>query len=99
MASASRTPDPAAWPLLDAAARAEMAPFGVERATSAGELLFEAGDASLELFVVLDGEVEIVRDDGTDEAVVAAYETGGFIGELTLLTGQRRFVSARVTRA
>ena len=76
-----------------------MAPFGTERPTSAGDLLFQAGDASQELFVVLEGAVEIVRYDGTDEVVVAAYESGGFIGELTLLTGQRRFVTARVTRA
>ena len=76
-----------------------MAPFGTERPTSAGDLLFQAGDASQELFVVLEGAVEVVRYDGTDEVVVAAYESGGFIGELTLLTGQRRFVTARVTRA
>jgi thioredoxin reductase (NADPH) len=76
-----------------------MAPFGTERPMRAGEFLFEAGDTEQDLFVVLDGAVEIVRSDGNDEVAVATYESGGFIGELTLLTGQRRFVSARVLRA
>jgi CRP-like cAMP-binding protein len=40
---------------------AEVASFRSERAVVAGELLFAAGDASYELFVVLDGEVEVVR--------------------------------------
>ena len=85
--------------MLGASERAETASFGSERPAVPGELLFQAGDASQELFVVLDGEVEVVRRDGTDEVVVAAFTAGGFIGELGLLTGQRRFLSARVTRA
>lgn len=71
-----------------------MASFGDERVTSDGELLFVAGEASYDLFVILDGEVEVVRE----EAVVATFGPGAFVGELTLLTGQRRFLSARVIR-
>jgi thioredoxin reductase (NADPH) len=76
-----------------------MASFGTERAVAAEELLFEAGEASYDLFVVLEGQVEIVRPDATGEEVVATYEPGGFVGELTLLTGQRRFLNGRVSRA
>ena len=87
--------DPVAWPVLGAADLADVATFGSERATQAGELLFQAGEASDDLFVILEGEVEIVAGDGT---VVAEYGPGGFAGELALLTGQRRFVNGRVTR-
>ncbi len=90
--------DPAAWPVLDALQLADMATFGTERATQAGELLFQAGEPTSEMFVVLEGEIEVVRPDETDEAVVAAYGPGGFAGELALLTGQRRFLTGRVTR-
>src|SRR6267154_1932698 len=31
-------------------------------------------------------------------APIAVYGPGGFVGELNLLTGQRRFLTARVTR-
>ncbi len=75
-----------------------MTPFGSERTVARGDLLFEAGEASYDLFVVLEGEVQIVRSTGADEAIVTAFEEGSFVGELTLLTGQRRFLTARVTR-
>ncbi len=68
-----------------------------ERAVSSGELLFEAGEASYDLFVVLEGEVEVVRFDGAKAIVIIAYGPGGFVGELNLLTGQRRSLSCRVS--
>lgn len=97
--SAQAARDDRAFPVLSAAQLAEVAPFGAEKPARTGQLLFEAGDASSDFFVVLDGEVEVVRLDGEDEEVVAAYGPGGFVGELSLLTGQRRFLTARVTQA
>ncbi len=91
--------DAIAWPVLSAAELADIAAFGEERATATGELLFQAGDASYDLFVVLEGEVQVVRSDTADEVVVAAFGPGTFIGELGLLTGQRRFLSGRVSQA
>jgi thioredoxin reductase (NADPH) len=90
--------DPAS-PLLSASELSEMAQFGAERQVAAGQLLFRAGEATYDLFVVLEGEVEIVRSDGTDEIVIFVFGPGSFVGELTLLTGQRRFLSCRVTQA
>jgi len=90
--------DTIAGPLLSAAELAEMTPFGSERTTTVGDLLFEAGEASYDLFVVLDGEVEVLRADGMDEMAVARFVAGNFVGELTLLTGQRRFLTGRVSR-
>src|SRR5271156_584468 len=87
-----------AFPLLSRSELAEMVSFGSEKPVAVGELLFEAGDASFELFVVLDGEVEVVRSDHVHDDVVAVYGAGGFVGELTLLTGQLRFLTGRVTR-
>jgi thioredoxin reductase (NADPH) len=92
---AAAPPDP--FPVLTPAQLAEIAAFGSERPMSPGELLFEAGEASYDLFVILEGEVEIVRFDDADASVIAAYGPGGFAGELNLLTGQRRTLSCRVT--
>jgi thioredoxin reductase (NADPH) len=91
--------DQVAWPILSAAEMSEIASFGVERAVADGELLFATGEPSDEFFVVLEGEVEIVGQDGRQEVVLAEYGPGGFVGELSLLTGQRRFVTGRVKRA
>jgi thioredoxin reductase (NADPH) len=89
--------DAAASAVLGASELAEISAFGTERQTAAGQLLFEAGEASNDLFVILEGQAEIVRVDTPDAVVIASYGPGGFPGELNLLTGQRRFLSCRVT--
>ena len=98
-ASAPDFNDAISSPQLSDAELAEMAPFGTEQSVAVGHVLFEAGEATGDLFVVLEGAVEVVRSAGKDEAVVAVFGAGTFIGELTLLTGQRRFLTARVSQA
>jgi thioredoxin reductase (NADPH) len=97
--SASISPDPVAFPVLSASELGELAAFGSERAVSAGELLFKAGEASFDLFVILEGAAEVFRSGDEGDVVVAEFEPGMFVGELNLLTGQRRFLTARITRA
>jgi thioredoxin reductase (NADPH) len=97
--SAIETLDAVASPLLSASELSEMAAFGTEKAVTAGEILFRAGEASYDLFVILEGEAEVVRSDGNDEVVLVTFGPGTFVGELTLLTGQRRFLTGRVSRA
>ena len=87
-----------AWPLLDPSAVREIAAFGSEIDVEAGQVLYRAGGEPPNFFVVIDGEVEIVRE-GADEVVIAAHGPGRFVGELNLLTGQRPYLSARVSRA
>jgi thioredoxin reductase (NADPH) len=86
-----------AFPVLSAAQLTEISEFGSEQAIAAGEFLFQAGEASYDLFVILEGEAEVVRVDGHDRVVIASYRAGGFVGELNLLTGQRRSLSCRIT--
>jgi thioredoxin reductase (NADPH) len=97
--SANGGQDEVAFPVLSASELSEIAAFGTEEPTQAGQLLFQAGEASYDLFVVLEGEVEVGRSDGPQDIVVATFGAGGFVGELSLLTGQRRFLTARVTQA
>jgi thioredoxin reductase (NADPH) len=86
-------------PTLGAPALAELAQFGEERAVTAGEVLYRAGDLSYDFHVVLEGRVEIVRQDIDTETVIASYGPGGFLGELSLLTGQRPYLTGRVTES
>jgi thioredoxin reductase (NADPH) len=83
---------------LSSAELAELAAFGEERRVETGDLLFRAGDESYDFFVVLAGEVEIVRPHVDGDARVVVHGAGRFIGELSLLTGQRPYLTARVTR-
>ena len=77
---------------------AEVAEFGAEQPMAVAQLLFEAGESSYDLFVVLEGEVEILAvvspdDDGSDHEPIFVFGPGNFVGELNLLTGQRRFLT------
>jgi thioredoxin reductase (NADPH) len=90
--------DALAYPVLSASQIAEMAEFGSEQTVPAGYVLFEAGESSQDLFVVLDGHVEVTRSERGAEVVVVEFGAGDLVGELTLLTGQRRFLTARFTR-
>ena len=76
----------------------DLATFGTERAVEAGDVLYRAGDAGYDFIVILDGEVEIVRREPTGDVVVAVHSAGRFLGELNLLTGQRAYLTARVSR-
>jgi thioredoxin reductase (NADPH) len=76
----------------------ELATFGTERAVAAGEVLYRAGDDGYDFFVVLEGEMEIVRGEPTGDVVVAVHGAGRFLGELNLLTGQRAYLTARATQ-
>ena len=96
--SASSSTDSVVWPVLSASELADLATFATERTTKCGELLFQAGEASYDLFVVLEGEAQVVRPGGADEVLLAEFGPGTFIGELALLTGQRRIVTGRVSR-
>jgi thioredoxin reductase (NADPH) len=81
---------------LDAHQLAVLDGFGARRAVTTGDVLYAAGDAGYDFFVVLAGAVEITGHfDGTDE-VIARHGPGHFLGELNLLTGQRAFLTARV---
>jgi thioredoxin reductase (NADPH) len=98
--SAEGTRNPAIAPPLSPSQLQEMATFGSEREVAVGDVLFEAGEASFDLFVVLEGEVQVVRSGGgAEDVVVTTFEPGDFVGEMNLLTGQRRFLTARVSRA
>ena len=75
----------------------ELSEFGERREFAAGDVLYRAGESTSDFYVVIEGGVEVVRDDDSQQLVVA-YTAGQFIGELGLLTGQRTFLTARSTR-
>jgi thioredoxin reductase (NADPH) len=76
----------------------ELMPFGEERTIERGDVLYQAGAELPAFFVVLQGEVEIVRQDNSGEEVVARHGPGRFLGELNLFTGQRTYLTARVAK-
>jgi thioredoxin reductase (NADPH) len=94
---ASELPE-AATVTLGEAERAELAPFGVERDIAVGDVLYRAGDAEYDFIVIIEGAVEIIRSEPQGDVRVALHTAGRFVGELNMLTGQRAYLTARVTQ-
>lgn len=68
------------------------------RSVQSGEVLIEQGDRSVPFFVVITGEVEILRPLGAHETLVTVHGPGEFTGEVNMLSGRRSLVRARVTK-
>ncbi|MEN3360265.1 MAG: thioredoxin reductase, partial [Mycobacteriales bacterium] len=92
----AETPDlNGAYPRLDEAGIAALAPLGRRRRVQPEEILFREGDRECEFFVVLAGMVASVEGYGTtEESVISVHGRGRFLGELSLLTGEGSYYTA-----
>ena len=87
-------------PVLDVAQLEVLSRYGSEHDTAAGEVLFADGDLTYDLIVVLAGEARIIEGRGqAGETIIATYGHGQFLGEISLLTGQRAYLSAVASTA
>jgi len=91
--------DPTMFPTLDSAQIARLAPFGVEMRAPAGEILFDQGDISHGVFVVLEGSIEIISISNGAPAVMRVLGPGMFTGEVNQLSARRSLVQARAGEA
>ncbi len=61
---------------------------------AASEVIFAEGSIGRELYVVLSGKVNIVRNPGPDESVIASLGKGEFFGEMAVIDGSPRSATA-----
>ena len=87
------------FPRLTPAQLARVVAHGHRRSTRRGEVLFEAGDPAAPFFLVIAGQVEIVRPSGTGEELVAVHGPGQFTGEVNMLSGRRSLLRAQVSES
>jgi thioredoxin reductase (NADPH) len=70
---------------------------GNVRKVEAGDTLFQPGDTNIPFFVILSGSMEIVQPDLKGERLIVVHDkVGHFTGELTMISGRRALVTARV---
>ena len=86
------------FPVLTPAQINRIGAHGHIRAVQSGELLIEQGDINTSLFVVVTGELEIVRPFAAQETLVTVHGPGQFTGEVNTLSGRRSMFRARVTK-
>jgi thioredoxin reductase (NADPH) len=70
--------------------------LGERRRVQAGEILFSPSDDHYDWIVILSGSVEIV---GPNEQVIARHGARRFLGEVSLVTRQRPYLSSRVAES
>src|ERR1700684_2067396 len=59
-----------------------------------GDVIFEEGSTGRELFVVLEGKIDIVKIDGASKTVIVTLGKGEFFGEMAVIDGSSRSASA-----
>jgi CRP/FNR family cyclic AMP-dependent transcriptional regulator len=59
-----------------------------------GEVIFEEGSTGRELFVVLDGRIDIVKLNGASNTVIVTLGKGEFFGEMAVIDGSARSATA-----
>src|SRR5437764_7537643 len=59
-----------------------------------GDVRFEEGSTGRELFVVLEGQVEIAKVDGARKTVIVTLGKGEFFGEMAVIDGSSRSATA-----
>jgi thioredoxin reductase (NADPH) len=85
-----------AFPRLTDEQQARLRAAGELRAVRSGEVLFGAGDAGYDFFVVESGAVAMVDGYGHENRVVTIHGPHRFLGELNLLTGEPAYLTAVV---
>ena len=86
------------FPTLTPAQIRRIAAHGHTRAMQRGEVLVEQGDSAVRFFVVVAGEVEVVRPSGTTETLITVFRPGQFTGEVNTLSGRRTLFRTRATK-
>ena len=85
------------FPKLTPAQISRIAAHGHMRTTERGEVLYEQGDIAAPFFVVVSGELEVVRPSGAVETLITIHVSGQFTGEVGTLSGRRIMFRVRAT--
>jgi thioredoxin reductase (NADPH) len=86
------------FPTLTSAQIRRIAPHGDMRTMQPGEVIIEQGDRNVPFFVVVSGEVEILRPSGNVETLITIHGPGQFTGEVNNLSGRPAVFRMRATQ-
>jgi thioredoxin reductase (NADPH) len=82
-------------PLLSQSQLAKLASHGEERCAAVGDVLFRVGDARYPFIAIREGEAAILNAAGHE---IIRHGASGFLGELSLMSGQTVYLTAVVTQ-
>jgi thioredoxin reductase (NADPH) len=83
------------FPVLTSAQQARVLAHGQHRTVEHGEIVVEMNEHVTKVFVVVSGQLRVLRVSDNQEHVVAICNSGMFTGELSVLSGRRGLVRIR----
>jgi thioredoxin reductase (NADPH) len=83
-------------PLLTPALMARLRAYGSAQTVAAGDLIYQLGDNSYDLILIESGRVDLLCESSTGQPplLIAEMGPGDFLGEISLFTGERMFITA-----
>jgi thioredoxin reductase (NADPH) len=87
------------FPTLTPAQIGRIGAHGRPRRVQSGDVLLEPGDPNTRLFVVVAGQLEIVRISPESETIIATLGPGRFSGEVNILSGRPGLARIRVAES
>jgi sigma-B regulation protein RsbU (phosphoserine phosphatase) len=72
-----------------------LAAAAVEKSAHRGEVILEEGTTGRELFVIIEGSVEVLKGRGGQQMRLATRGPGEFLGEMGLIEARPRFATVR----
>ncbi len=72
-----------------------LAKAAVERSFQPGQVILQEGSTGRELYLIVEGLVEVVKGHGAEETVLATRGPGGFFGEMGIIEASSRFATIR----
>jgi thioredoxin reductase (NADPH) len=76
------------FPALTSAQIARIASHGVTRPVTRGEVLIEGGQTDVPFFVLMAGEIEVIRSSGVGDLLVAVLRPAQFTGDVSMILGR-----------
>jgi len=85
------------FPTLTPEQLSRMAAHGRRRSTARDEMLVDVGDKTVPVFVVVSGELQVLRVSDGAETLIVSHGPGQFSGEANLISGRRALARVRVS--
>ena len=91
------SPEERLFPTLTTEQITRIAAHGRRRAIARGDVLVEVGDKVVPFFVVVSGEIQVLRPSDGTETLIVRHRPGQFSGEGNMITGRRALARLRVS--
>ena len=91
--------DPRYAPVLSPTQIERIRSFAQIRQVQAGEVLYEPGEDTPPVYVVLSGRIRILARTGGREQIVTSYSAGQFSGELLMIAGRKSIYRCQAIEA